>query len=121
MISDGIREHLKEAFNDLLIQTSISFKNAIFKIIFRKQLYKIIHLCDNSRCKHLARETVLEVGIIVYLCKYFPSSRAFSLMCVDYLVYARASHHSRGVVASVRAFLAYTAAHQVENIYKDEL
>ncbi len=51
---------------------------------------------------------------IVYLCKYFPHLRAFSLMRVDYRVYARASRHSR-------LFLAYTGAHQVENNYKDEL
>ncbi len=57
---------------------------------------------------------------IVYLCKYFPRSRAFSLMCADYRVYAHISRRSRAVVASTCALLAYTGAHQVENIYKDE-
>ncbi len=59
------------------------------------------------------------VSIIVYLCKYFPRSRAFSLMCANYRVYANISRRSRAVVAC--ALLAYTGAHQVENIYKDEL
>ncbi len=59
--------------------------------------------------------------IIVNLCKYFPRSQAFSLMCADYRVYAQASRQSRGVVASDCAILAYTGAYQVENIYKDEL
>ncbi len=39
----------------------------------------------------------------------------------DYRAYAQASRQSRAVVASTCAFLAYTDAHQVENIYKDEL
>ncbi len=57
---------------------------------------------------------------IVYLCKYFPRSRAFSRMRADYRVYAYKSRQS-GAVASACAFLAYTGAHQVENIYKDGL
>ena len=60
---------------------------------------------------------------IVYLCKYFPHSRAFSLMRADYCVYIWAGiapqTHSRSVVSSACAFLAYTGAHQVENIYKE--
>ncbi len=58
---------------------------------------------------------------IVYFCKYLPHSQAFSLIRADYRVYVQVSHHSRGVVASACAFLAYMGAHQVENIYKDEL
>ncbi len=42
-------------------------------------------------------------------------------MCADYRVYAHISRQSRAVVASACALLAYTGAHQVENIYKDEL
>ncbi len=59
---------------------------------------------------------------IVYLCKYFPRSRAFSPMHADYHVYAWASYHRPGVVASACTFLAFMGAraHQVENIYKDE-
>ena len=56
---------------------------------------------------------------MVNFCKYFPNSRAFSLMRAHYRVYAQASHHSRSVVASACAFLADMDAHQVENIYKD--
>ena len=59
--------------------------------------------------------------IIVYLCKYFPRLRAFLILRAEYRVYAQASRHSRGVVANACAFLAYTGAHQVENIYKDGL
>ncbi len=66
-------------------------------------------------------DSVLQQPTIVYLCKYFPRSRAFSLIRVDYRVYARASRHSRGLVASACAFFACTGAHQVENDYKDEL
>ncbi len=69
-------------------------------------------------CACMALDSLL---CIVYLCKYFPRSRAFSLIRVDYRVYAQASRHSRGHVASACAFLAYTGAHQVENNYKDEL
>ena len=50
---------------------------------------------------------------IVYLCKYFPCSRAFSLMRANHRVYAPASHHTRGVVDSACAFLAYKGTHQV--------
>ncbi len=42
-------------------------------------------------------------------------------MSADYRVYAHISHQSRSVVASAYGFLAYTGAHQVENIYKDGL
>ena len=61
----------------------------------------------------------MELLCIVYLCKYFPRSRAFSLMWADYRVYKHISRRSRAVVACV--LLAYTGAHQVENIYTDEL
>ncbi len=42
-------------------------------------------------------------------------------MCADYRVYAQALRQSPAVVASDCAFLAYTGAYQLENIYKDEL
>ncbi len=42
-------------------------------------------------------------------------------MCADYRVYTHISRRSHAVVASACALLAYTGAHQVENIYKDEL
>ncbi len=54
---------------------------------------------------------------IVYFHTYLPRSRAFSLMGTNYRVYTQASRQSCGVVASACAFLAYTGAHQVENIY----
>ncbi len=77
----------------------------------------------NSLCSELKIQLKIRMKqeAIVYLCKYSPRSQAFSLMRADYRVYAWASHHSHGVVASACAFLAYTGAHQVENIYKDEL
>ena len=48
----------------------------------------------------------------------FPCSRTFSLMSVDYCVYARISRTSHGVVASACAFLSYTGTHQVENLQR---
>ena len=63
-----------------------------------------------------------QLDVIIYLCKYFPCSRAFSLiMYTDYRVYAQPLRQSRAVVASGCAFLACMGAYQVENIYKDEL
>ncbi len=70
--------------------------------------------------RHLIQFFTFEFDI-VYFCKYFPSSQAFSLMRADHRVYAHSAHHSRGVVASTCAFLAYTSAPQVIGIYKDEL
>ncbi len=58
---------------------------------------------------------------IVYFCKYFHRSQAFSPMSTDYRVYAHIYSASRGVVASACALLAYTGANQVDNIYKDGL
>ncbi len=77
--------------------------------------------CLYKTLRHYVVNMKARVVGIVYLCKYFPRLRAFSLMHANYRIYARASRHSRGVVASACAFLAYTGAHQVENNYKDEL
>ena len=55
---------------------------------------------------------------IVYFCKYFLRLLAFSLMSADCRVYGHTSRQIHDVVANACAFLAYTGAHQVENIYK---
>ncbi len=48
-------------------------------------------------------KNVIKLQPVVYFCKHFPRLLAFSLMRTDYhyRVYAQASHHSRGIVASV--------------------
>ena len=59
------------------------------------------------------------IFITVYICKHFPPFTDFSLISAGQYEQEFASSH--GNVASACALLAYTSAHQVENLYKNEL
>ncbi len=84
-------------------------------------LIKNVVVSDTIDCIFINGTLLFTRCTIVYFCKYFPRSRALSVMRVNYCVYAQALRQSRDIVASACAFLAYMGAHQVENIYKDGL
>ena len=64
----------------------------------------------------ITANVLVRQNIIVYLCKYFPRSRAFSLISADYRVYAQASRQDAALLLG-HVLSLHTRAHIRRKIF----